>query len=365
MMRRPVSLRSPLRIVRPSALFAVLLGAGTTMMFSLPSMAREGALAPLSREQTQATAPPRAHAPRVSTVAKATKSKHGKKAKRGSPTRDDGRISKKAAPSGGGARDAIERPPPDLNGGFEMQPIAGRTIDFEYDGRDAHAISLSYSGRVFVPDSVIAAAKPVPLVVFFHGLNKELVRHRWMGGGQEGDVRRIILSMIDAGEIPPVIVAGPGSVQPDAVSDGASFPVFDFDKFMDLTKASLGGVAEIDASRIIVTGHSGAGCSERGGILSPMRSAFTPHALISMDTCMGVGLADSLAAAPPSTHVVVTWQSASWDREFDAFKAQFKKSSAGHPANGGVLRSLEELPTQSHDATVGLTFKKYLPLLLR
>jgi len=362
MMRRPVPQPSFLRTLRRSALFAVLIGAGAAMAFSVPSMAREGQ-APRASDKTDA--PPslsRSKSHEVTTVAKATKTKHSKKAKRGSPSREEGRISKKQATS---LVDAAPATPSDVPGGFETQPIAGRTIDFEYDGRDAHAISLSYSGRVFVPDSVIAAGKPVPLVVFFHGLNKELVRHRWMGGGQEGDVRRIIVSMIEAGEIPPVIVAGPGSVQPDAVSDGASFPVFDFDKFMDLTKASLGGIAEIDPSRIVVTGHSGAGCSERGGILSPMRSSFTPHAVVSVDTCMNIGLADALAAAAPSTHVVVTWQSASWDREFDVFKAAFKKRSVGHPANDGVLRSLEELPTQSHDATVGLTFKKYLPLLLR
>jgi len=62
---------------------------------------------------------------------------------------------------------------------------------------------------------------------------------------------------------------------------------------------------------------------------------------------------------------VVTWQSASWDREFDVFKATFSKSLDGHAPNEGVLRTLEELKTMSHDATVPMTLKKYLPMLLR
>ncbi len=347
--------------IRRSLAPAALAGAVAMMAFSAPSMAREGAPGAPSKGLSAIAAPllPDGAKAALPTVAKATKAKHSKKAKKG--TREDGRISKKSA----GHASESDASPSERVGSFETQPIAGRTIDFEYDGREAHAISLSYSGRVFVPDRVLASAKPVPLVVFFHGLNKELIRHRWMGGGEEGDVRRIVLSMIENGDIPPVIIAGPGSIEPDAVSDGASFPAFDFDKFMALTKESLGGVAEIDPSRIIVAGHSGAGCSERGGILSPMRSAFVPRAVISVDTCMNIGLAGSLAALAPSTNVVVTWQTASWDREFDVFKAAFKKSSVGHPADDGVLRALEELPTRSHDATVAMTFKKYLPMLLR
>jgi hypothetical protein len=342
--------------LRDIALFFALIGAGAVMGASAPLLAGE--------EADGATHGPTAIDKRV-LASPRSKTKSHKRDKK----KHDKKKSKQAAREQREKRkkDHATEPhatPNDGDGSFDSTALAGRTIDFEYDGRDVHMPSLAYSGRVFVPERVIAEGKPVPLVVFFHGLNKALIRHRWMGGGKEGDVRRIVLSLVESGQIPPVIVAGPGSVQPDAVSDGASFPVFDFDKFMRLTTKSLEGVAEIDASRVIVTGHSGAGCSESGGIVSALHAATVPSAVVSIDTCMGSKLALSLAGAPLSTDVVVTWETASWDRDFAAFKATFEKAVASHdPASG--LRELDELPTQSHDATVALTMKKYLPLLLK
>ena len=151
------------------------------------------------------------------------------------------------------------------------QPINGKTIDFDYDGSDIRSKSRAYEGRVFIPTKVLEQGRPVPMVVFFHGLNKALTPHRWMGGGQEGDIRRIILEMVDAGDIPPVIVAGPGSIEPAAVSVGSSFPVFDLDKFVYLSRKAIAGIAEIDETRIIVSGHSGAGCTA----LTAMRASST------------------------------------------------------------------------------------------
>jgi hypothetical protein len=341
--------------LRDIALFAALICAGATVGASAPLLAGQNdgtedgssEIAPAIAKNAVGSGSRKARASKKN-AARPQRSKKAAKEKK--PSRSS------AAPSPGS---------PDAIGSFEGQPLAGRTIDFEYDGHDAHSVSLAYSGRVFVPDRVIAEGKPVPVVVFFHGLNKALVRHRWMGGGQEGDVRRIVLDLIAEGAIPPVIVAGPGSIQPDAVSDGASFPVFDFDKFMNMTKKSLEGIAEIDPRRIVVTGHSGAGCSEVGGIVSSLHSAFTPLSIISIDTCMGSKLALSLSAAPPDTNVVVTWQTGSWDRDFDSFQIAFKKSLSSHPAAPGVLRTLDELPTKSHDATVAMTLKKYLPEVLR
>ena len=371
----------PFAKLRNAALLTVLFGAAATVGASAPLMAGQGDTPETPRLSSAADAVSNeGGSSDASPVEKKKSSKTTKKSKKDSSggskkTKKDSKDSKGSKGKSGskdskGSKDVKPKSDgdasssPELSGGFESAPLAGRTIDFEYDGRDKKSVALAYSGRVFVPDAVIAAGKPVPLVVFFHGLNKELVRHRWMGGGEEGDVRRIVLSLIESGDIPPVIVAGPGSIQPDAVSDGASFPYFDFDKFMALTKQSVNGLAEIDPNKIVVAGHSGAGCSERGGIVSAMHSSFVPHSIISMDTCMLMGLAETLSAAPASTNVVVTWQSASWDREFDVFKTTFKKGAEGHPASVGVLRTLDELPTNSHDATVGMTFKKYLPVLL-
>ncbi len=249
----------------------------------------------------------------------------------------------------------------------EPKPLPGKTIDFAYDAKDVKVPSRAYLGRVFVHDQVVDVTKPMPIVIFMHGLNKALIKYRWMGGGDEGDVRRIVSDLIDEGKIPPVLLAAPSSIQPDAVSHDASFPVFDFDQFLDLTEKSLDGVAVIDRSRIIVAGHSGAGCSAGGGIVAAVRAKSVPRSVISIDTCMGPDLAKTLSKAPAQTNVVVTWQTATWDRNFVTFSATFRKGVVENPADEGVLRELDALPAlaRAHDATVSQTFGKYLPQLLQ
>ncbi len=291
-----------------------------------------------------------------------------KEAKQSSP--DKKAADKKAADkkaSGGGDATKKNEAQATKKKVAEPKPLPGKTIDFAYDAKDVKVPSRAYLGRVFVHDQVVDAKKPMPIVIFIHGLNKALIKYRWMGGGEEGDVRRIVSDLIDEGKIPPVLLAAPSSIQPDAVSHDASFPVFDFDQFVDLTEKSLDGVAVIDRSRIIVAGHSGAGCSSGGGIVAAVRAKLVPRSVISIDTCMGPDLAKTLSKAPSQTNVVVTWQTATWDRNFDTFSATFRKGVVDNPADEGVLRELDALPAlaRAHDATVSQTFGKYLPQLLQ
>ncbi len=250
------------------------------------------------------------------------------------------------------------------------KPLAGETIDYPYDGRDVGKPQRAWTGRAFVHERAkerAARGEALPLVVFLHGLNKELIPHRWMGGGTEGDVRRLVAELVESGALPPVVVAGPGSVVKEAVSHGASFADLDLDHFLDRTDAALAGKAKIDPRRIVVLGHSGAGCSEAGGILRAVRSKRPLLGVASIDTCMGAGLARDLASAPPSMHVVVSWQRASWNkRPFELFTATFKKGVAASPPARGALRELDELPAgpRPHDATVGQTLTKWLPRML-
>jgi len=267
-----------------------------------------------------------------------------------------------SAPSPSPPRRRRPEPPP---------PLDGATYDYALDPRDAGGAERSYLGRAFVHRLAAAdPARPRPLLVFLHGINAELIRYRWMGGGNEGDVRRIASELMETGAAPPFLVAAPSAVVPVATAVArTSWPRFDLDRFIDLTAERLRGVAVIDRARVIVAGHSGGGCNAAGGIATAVQAAATPvHAALVIDVCMDPDVAVPLARARPTTHVVVAWQTLSWaKRPFRDFERAFRRELADHPPAPGVLRELEHLrPTapMPHDAMVPLTLRRWLPSLL-
>lgn len=248
-------------------------------------------------------------------------------------------------------------------------PLDGATIDYAYDGKDIGHAERAWLGRAFVHKKAAAdPEKALPLLVFVHGLNTELIKYRWMGGGNEGDVRRIVQELIEAGQIPPMIVAAPSTVTPqNAVVAATSWMGFDLDHFVAKTEEALKGKAKIDKTKILVAGHSGGGCNIKGGIATALK-AKSVHAVFSIDTCMGTDLATALATTKKSTNVVVSWQSITWQtRPLKDFRTVFEREVKKTPADTGVLRALDFMtPTipSPHDAMVSLTLKKYLPILL-
>jgi hypothetical protein len=250
-------------------------------------------------------------------------------------------------------------------------PLDGTSYEYQYDGVDVGHKERAWLGRAFVHSSLATVpAKPAPILVFLHGMNTELIKYRWMGGGQEGDVRRIVAELMEAGSVTPMIVAGPSTIDPVTASNAVLlWPAFDLDAFLDRTAARLDGIATIDRSRVIVVGHSGAGCNIHGGLATALHAKNTPFADLVIDTCMATDFAKDLAHAPPATNVVVSWQSISWaDRLFDDFRHAFKRElKKAAPPLDGVLRELDyEQPTQAspHDAMVGLTLRRWLPRLV-
>ncbi len=267
------------------------------------------------------------------------------------------------AASPAGAKGKKNPPPP--------PPLEGKTVDYAWDGKDVGHRERAWLGRAFVHRTALTdAAAPRPLVVFIHGLNSDRIKYRWMGGGNEGDVRRIVAGLVEEGKIPPVIVAAPSSIVPEAVTNAVtSWPAFDLDGFVERTRAALDGVASVDPSRILVAAHSGGGCNARGGLATAIRGKTKVHAALAIDTCMLPDFAKVLAAGRPDMHVIVSWQTLSWaKRPFSEFRGVFAKGLAENPAAPGYLRELEHVQPREpmpHDAMVGLTLSRWLPVLLR
>jgi len=166
-----------------------------------------------------------------------------------------------------------------------------------------------------------------------------------------------------------MLVAAPSTIEPKAANIAVtSWPSFDLDAFLDKTRARLSGIAGIDASRIVVAGHSGAGCNAKGGIVTALQAKSPVLAGLVIDTCMGTDVATALARVEPSMHIVVSWQTMSWaKRPITDFRHVFLREVDKHPAAPGVTRALEhEQPKggMAHDAMVALTLKKWLPKLL-
>lgn len=302
-------------------------------------------------------------APRAAAAssAKGKKKKAPAKGKKGAKAAGKKALADNAAP--GGARKKAKAPPP--------PPLDGTSYEYEYDGLDVGHKERAWLGRAFVHSSIATVTeKPAPILVFLHGMNTELIKYRWMGGGQEGDVRRIVAELMEEGSITPVIVAAPSSIDPVTTSNAVLlWPAFDLDGFLDRTAARLHGIATLDRSRVIVVGHSGAGCNIHGGLASALHARTVPFADLVVDTCMATDFAKDLAHAPPATHVVVSWQTMSWeDRFFDDFRTVFKRElKKAQPPLEGVLRELDyQQPKQgsAHDAMVGLTLRRWLPRLV-
>jgi hypothetical protein len=250
-------------------------------------------------------------------------------------------------------------------------PLNGRSFDFDYDGRTDGHPERRWAARIFVHDEALRQAdNPLPLLVFLHGTNAEKIKYRWMGGGAEGDVRRLVSQLIEAKAVPPMLVAAPSSVDPSTIANAmTSWPAFDLDLFLDKAQSRLAGVSVIDRGRVVVAAHSGGGCNPRGGLRTALRASSTKVlAGFSIDSCLLADEAIDLVHVRSTTHVVVAWQTMSWtNRGFDDFKHLFQRELKKAPAPPGILRELSvEAPTEPmpHDAMVGVTLRRWLPRVL-
>lgn len=273
----------------------------------------------------------------------------------------------------------LAKPTPPKKKPAPPPPLRGKTHDFFYDGKDVAHPERAYHARTFVPDKALGAPGTArPVVVFIHGLNTELIKYRWAGGGNEGDVRRIVGDLVDAGSVAPAVLVAPSSVVPSSVNNAVTcWPELDVDRLLDRAEAELKGVASLDRKRVVVAGHSGGGCNTKGGVMSALKTKSPPLAALVIDACMLADSAKVLASAPAATHVVVSYQTMSWQKrgfgEFTKlFDAEVKKSPPG-PAlvplagEAKALRLVEKLVPKEpmpHDAMVPLVFRTWLPKLL-
>ncbi len=204
------------------------------------------------------------------------------------------------------------------------------------------------------------AGESLPLVVFLHGLNFGTQLHLWMGGGQ-ADLRASADRV--AASSGAFILAAPSQTA-DSAAAKTLWSTFDLPAFVDATAraAELAGV-RVDRARVILVGHSGAGCSEGGGLYAPLAPDDPlPAAILAIDPCLDDELGRS--AARTGRPVVVAWQDSEWPRDPDAMKRGFTDEGSTEEADRLDMQRLTVPGNDAHNAVVPVAFERFVPELL-
>jgi hypothetical protein len=241
------------------------------------------------------------------------------------------------------------------------QEVEGTTIEYEYDARDVGKPQRAWWARAYLHPSVVGAVdQPRPVVLYLHGVNKKLNKYIWMGGEGSPDLRIIWDGLLREKRIAPAVLIAPSSITactlPTALWEG-----FDLDRFLSSSIRATRDQVRLDLSRVIVVGHSGAGCNPRGGMVTAVQSVTPVIGALTIDPCMDLCNAEPLARAHPNTGFVITYQRR-WQRDFDGFTRRFLNESRKRQAVG--LRLVQELwppGPNPHNTIVQQSLERWLP----
>jgi hypothetical protein len=175
-------------------------------------------------------------------------------------------------------------------------------------------------GAALVPEGVDPAT-PLPIVVFLHGTNTTAETHLWFGGAGK-DLRPLVRRLIDDGHVRPFVLAAPSQTKNAGLARKV-WQGFDLNLFVDDVVQATAGQVTIDRQRVVLAGHSGAGCNPSGGLAADFWSAGAPLplALVSVDPCLDHKMGGAFARRPVEVPLLLWWQPALWTREPAKFAA--------------------------------------------
>jgi hypothetical protein len=245
------------------------------------------------------------------------------------------------------------------------EPHARLSMAFEFD--DARLLAKGQTKSAWIhlagrPGSAPRGAE-LPLVVFLHGLNPGAQQHVWMGGGR-ADLRASADRV--AARAGAFLFAAPSQTR-HAAAARSLWDDFDLDAFIeaaDRTAFASKARVHVDARRVFLVGHSGAGCDVDNGIFTPLtKDDEAPRAILAIDTCLDDDIGRS--AARTQRIVWMTWQETEWPRDpTGAMRGFFEEVD---PENVELLH-MERMDVpgpDAHNAILPLAFERILPNLLR
>lgn len=231
---------------------------------------------------------------------------------------------------------------------------AATDVSFSFDDERLLQADEREGGLVHLTEP---ADEPRGLLVFLHGINERGPLHRGLGAGSF-DVRAIVDELAEADHIEPVLVAGPSQTR-DAWTGSRLWADFDLDRFVAATEQAAG--VKVDRGRIVLVGHSGAGCNPTGGLLSP-RGKIVPRAIVPTDVCMDDRFGKLFAQLTAVTAVHVLFQDAIWPREIGAFKGAF--FAAADPSHEATVTRYDAPSANPHEEVVRVGLRDLLPRVL-
>jgi poly(3-hydroxybutyrate) depolymerase len=236
----------------------------------------------------------------------------------------------------------------------------GETVDFDFHDSRYVLSWQHHGGRAYVPAGVGDAA--VPLVIFLHGTNTGAVLHSWMSE-RSNDLRPELDQLVERNAIVPAVLAAPSQTRRASIRhlwDG-----FDYGAFVHETQAALGERARIDRNRIVLVGHSGAGCNPEGGLLAAAaaRKELPLFGLVAIDVCMKASYGFALGKSRARS-VSVFWQVESWKRDYEDFYSAFLKSRSVPDAELDLFEEVGVPGRDAHNQIVPRAFALALTRLL-
>jgi len=236
-------------------------------------------------------------------------------------------------------------------------PAQAKTLYFPHqDARFLYRFQRN-GGAAVVPESA-SPEQPLPLVVFLHGTNSSSEPHMWLGGGGK-DLRPLVKRLIESGDVQPFVLAAPSQTK-NAGLAATVWQGFDLNGFVDDVVRATDGVANIDRSRIVLAGHSGAGCNPSGGLAADFWSAGValPLALVSIDPCLDRKMGGAFARRPTEVPLLLWWQPAIWLREPAKFEAALARDKPEERVDR--LRELPPMGANPHEAILPVAFESAL-----
>jgi len=240
------------------------------------------------------------------------------------------------------------------------QTAHARTLYFPHeDARFLHP-NQKNGGAVVLPE--VGSEEALPLVVFLHGTNSAGDLHLWLGGGRK-DLRPAIARFIASGSVRPFVFAAPSHTKHAALPRKV-WSGFELHAFIEDAMRATEGQVKIDRNRVVLAGHSGAGCNPSGGLSSDYWSAGAPLpvAVVSVDPCLDGLMGAALSRRPVGVPLLLWWQRAVWVRQPAKFTAALLRDRPEERVDR--VTELPAIGPNPHDAILPVALETSLRELL-